>query len=126
MSALAFIWVLIAVFMVFIILVQKGKGGGLSGAFGGGAAGNVLGANTKKPMTWFTIFLACSFLFLAVILAMFYKPSVADTPKKGGPSARQSVNATAPAAVPAADTDTGVLPDMSLDNTGDVPSDPNL
>ncbi len=78
MKFVAVIWFITAVVLVFVVLIQKGKGGGLSGVFGGGMAGSLLGADTKKPMTWFTIGLVGVFLFLAVLLAKFYKPSASS------------------------------------------------
>ena len=42
MNVLLVIWILCAIALVFIVLIQKGKGGGLSGAFGGGMATNIL------------------------------------------------------------------------------------
>ena len=78
LKAMAVIWFLSALVLIFIILIQKGKGGGLSGAFGGGMAGSVLGANTKKPLTWFTIGLVSFFLLVAVLLAKFYKPGISE------------------------------------------------
>jgi preprotein translocase subunit SecG len=78
MNFLLVIWILSAVALVFIILIQKGKGGGLSSAFGGGMASNILGANTKKPLTWFTIGLVGIFLFLAILLAKFYPSRSSD------------------------------------------------
>ncbi len=78
MKFVAVIWFLTAVVLVFVVLIQKGKGGGLSGVFGGGMAGSLLGADTKKPMTWFTIGLVSVFLFLAVLMAKFYKPSASS------------------------------------------------
>ena len=78
MKFVAVIWFLTAVVLVFVVLIQKGKGGGLSGVFGGGMAGSLLGADTKKPMTWFTIGLVSVFLFLAVLMAKYYKPSASS------------------------------------------------
>lgn len=78
MKFVAVIWFLTSVVLVFVVLIQKGKGGGLSGVFGGGMAGSLLGADTKKPMTWFTIGLVSVFLFLAVLMAKFYKPSASS------------------------------------------------
>jgi preprotein translocase subunit SecG len=78
MKFVAVVWIIIAVVLVFVVLIQKGKGGGLSGVFGGGMAGSLLGADTKKPMTWFTIGLVSVFLFLAVLMAKFYKPSASS------------------------------------------------
>ena len=78
MKVVAVLFVICSVVLVLVILIQKGKGGGLSAAFAGGAAGGILGAKTKEPLTWFTIALVGLFLILAVALAKFYKPSVAD------------------------------------------------
>lgn len=79
MKVVAVVWFIVALVLVFVVLIQKGKGGGLGGVFGGGMAGSLLGADTKKPMTWFTIALVGLFLFLAVLMAMFYKPTVSST-----------------------------------------------
>jgi preprotein translocase subunit SecG len=59
-----------------IVLIQKGKGGGLSGAFGGAMASGILGSKTGDFLTWVTIVLAGVFLFLAVIMAKFYRQEV--------------------------------------------------
>jgi len=80
-SLIAIIWVLSALMLIFVVLIQKGKGGGLSGIFGSGMAGSLLGADTKKPMTWFTIGLVCVFLFLGVLLAKLSRPSVSSIPE---------------------------------------------
>ena len=71
------IWFICAAALIFIILIQKGKGGGLSGIFGSSMAGSLLGADTKKPMTWFTIGLVSVFLILAVLLAKYDRPGAA-------------------------------------------------
>jgi len=70
------LFIISATLLILIILVQKGKGGGLSGAFGGGMAGGVLGSKTGDFLTWVTIGLVGLFLFLAVIMAKYYKPGV--------------------------------------------------
>lgn len=79
MKLVAVVWFLTALILIFVVLIQKGKGGGLGAVFGGGMAGSLLGADTKKPMTWFTIGLVFIFLFLAVLMAKFYKPTVSET-----------------------------------------------
>ena len=56
MNVVAVLFVTCAVILVLVILIQKGKGGGLSGAISGGAVGGILGTQTKGPMTWITIF----------------------------------------------------------------------
>ncbi len=77
-NLVAAIWVFCAVILILVILIQKGKGGGLSGAFGGGAAGGILGSKTGDFLTWLTIVLVGVFLLFGVVLAKFYKPSVSS------------------------------------------------
>ena len=78
MKVVAGIFLCSAVILILVVLIQKGKGGGLSGAFGGGMAGGVLGSKTGDFLTWFTIVLVGVFLTLAVVMAKFYKPSVGE------------------------------------------------
>jgi preprotein translocase subunit SecG len=75
MKVVAVLFVFCAVALILIILIQKGKGGGLSGAFGGGMASGILGAKTGDFLTWVTIVLVGVFLTLAVVMAKFYIPS---------------------------------------------------
>ena len=75
MKVFAVLFVICAVSLILIILVQKGKGGGLSGAFGGGMASGILGSKTGDFLTWVTIVLVGVFLTLAVVMAKYYKPS---------------------------------------------------
>ena len=78
MNVVAVLFVICCVSLILIILIQKGRGGGLSGAFGGAMAGGVLGSKTGDFLTWVTIGLVGVFLTLAVVMAKFYKPSVAS------------------------------------------------
>ena len=76
MNFMAVLFVLVCVVLILVILIQKGRGGGLSGAFGGGGmAGSLLGSKTGDFLTWVTIVLVGVFLLLAVILARFYRPA---------------------------------------------------
>jgi preprotein translocase subunit SecG len=75
MKIVAGLFLISAVALILIILVQKGRGGGLSAAFGGGVASGILGSKTGDFLTWVTIVLVGVFLTLAVVMAKFYKPS---------------------------------------------------
>ena len=68
MKLVAALFVLVAIVLVLVILVQKGRGGGLSAAFGGGMAGGLLGSKTGDFLTWVTIVLVAVFLLLAVVM----------------------------------------------------------
>jgi len=78
LKVVAVLFVICCVALILIILIQKGRGGGLSAAFGGGMAGGILGSKTGDFLTWVTIVLVGIFLTLAVVMAKFYKPSVSD------------------------------------------------
>ncbi|MBN2180886.1 MAG: preprotein translocase subunit SecG [Sedimentisphaerales bacterium] len=73
MNVVAVLFVLCCIALILIVLVQKGRGGGLSGAFGGAMASGILGSKTGDFLTWVTIVLAGVYLILAVISAKFLK-----------------------------------------------------
>ena len=75
LKVVAVLFVVCCMALILIILIQKGRGGGLSAAFGGGMAGGILGSKTGDFLTWVTIVLVGMFLTLAVVMAKFYKPS---------------------------------------------------
>ena len=75
MHVVAALFTFCCVALVLIILIQKGRGGGLSAAFGGGMASGLLGSKTGDFLTWVTIVLVSIFLLFAVVLAKFYIPS---------------------------------------------------
>jgi preprotein translocase subunit SecG len=75
MKVIAVLFVICCLALILIILVQKGRGGGLSSAFGGGMAGGILGSKTGDFLTWVTIVLVGIFLTLAVVMGKFYRPS---------------------------------------------------
>ena len=78
MKAVAALFIICCIALILIILIQKGRGGGLSGAFGGAMASGILGSKTGDFLTWVTIVLVGIFLGLAVIMAKFYKPDVSE------------------------------------------------
>lgn len=72
------LWAAIALALIFIILIQKGRGGGLSSAFGGGTANSLLGTKTTNWITKATIGMVLLFLLLAVVLNIYYKPKLSE------------------------------------------------
>jgi preprotein translocase subunit SecG len=100
MSIMAFLFVICSILLILIVLIQKGRGGGLSGALGGAMAGGVFGSKTGDFLTWATIVMAGVFLLIAVMLARFYRPSVSEygaTPTTSQPvSAPAATGQTAP------------------------------
>jgi preprotein translocase subunit SecG len=72
------LFVLISVVLILVVLIQKGRGGGLSGALGGGMASGLLGSKTGDFLTWATIVVVGVFLLLAVFLAKFDRPRIGE------------------------------------------------
>jgi len=116
------LFVICAVLLILVILVQKGRGGGLGGVFGGGMAGGILGSKTGDFLTWVTVVMTGVFLLLAVVLDKFYKPA----PGEFGPSGtqRSAVPAERPAAeeLPAGSPEAGSTEQPA--SAGDAPVSP--
>ena len=70
--------------LILLILIQKGRGGGLSGAFGGSGGSTAFGTKTGDVLTWATSILFGLFIALAVTLNLVvnhnYQPSNATGP----------------------------------------------
>jgi preprotein translocase subunit SecG len=72
--ATAFYWIFyvlfifVSIIMVLLVLVQKGRGGGLSSAFGGGGGNTAFGAKTGDVLTWATSIVFALFVVCAVVL----------------------------------------------------------
>ena len=73
-SILATLFALLAVLLMGVILLQRGKGVGLSGAFGGAGGHTAFGAKTGDVLTWATIVIAIVMLVFAVILNYVFVP----------------------------------------------------
>ena len=60
----------VCVFMILLILIQKGRGGGLSSAFGGAGGNTAFGSKTGDVLTWVT---AATFgLFVTLAMALIW------------------------------------------------------
>ena len=117
MHVLAAIWVTCALVLILVILIQKGRGGGLSGAFGGAGAGGILGTKTGDFLTWVTVTLVGVFLLLSVVLARFYRPKVAKA--ENAPVGQTQPVATAPSEAPQS-PDVTDAPEVETETGGQV------
>ena len=62
------LYVIICIFLILLVLIQKGRGGGLSGAFGGSGGNTAFGTKTGDVLTWATSIVFAIFIFLAVAM----------------------------------------------------------
>lgn len=96
---LALLIFFVCCFLMLVIMIQRGRGSGLAGAFGGAGGSSAFGAKTGDVLTWVTVVIAFVFLLLTVVANFKFDESP------------QRVIAAQPAQVPE-------LPDFSLDDLG--------
>src|SRR5271169_5532681 len=85
--------VLVALFVILLVLMQKSSEQGVGAAFGGGMTETVFGAGTTTALVRMTIWCACLLLATTLILAVLHSHRT----KTGGSLMRRSL-ATMPAA----------------------------
>jgi len=133
MKFVAVLFVMVSIVLILVILIQKGRGGGLSGAFGGGMASGLLGSKTGDFLTWVTIGLVAVFLGLAVLMARYYRPSVqygteapVAPPSRSAPATTPQQPVPSQPAPPAAESSapTGQVPATQPAPTDQAPAEP--
>ena len=81
---LVLVYVLICGFLILVVLLQSGKGGGLSGLLSGGSGlSDTFGASgAEKTLSRWTTYCAIAFLIISLLLtlmgARYFKGSVMD------------------------------------------------
>jgi preprotein translocase subunit SecG len=80
---------LLGLFLILLILIQRGKGGGLAGAFGGVGGSSPFGSRAGDAFTRYTITVATLWLWLILLqVKVIQEPEV--EPNAGRPAATQS------------------------------------
>ena len=77
------ILLLTGIVLIGLILIQKGKGGGLAGAFGGAGGSSAFGSRAGDTFTRITIWAAAIWLLLIMILIKTTQPTT-PLPVPGG------------------------------------------
>ena len=76
-NLLIFIYVLVAVGLVLIILLQQGKGSDIGSAFGGGSSNTMFGySSNANPLTKVTAVLAAIFLIMSLAITYSSRSSL--------------------------------------------------
>lgn len=72
-------------FLILVVLIQRGKGGGLAGAFGGPGGSSAFGSRAGDAFTRFTMWTAGFWLVVIMLLITRVQPT---SPSQGpGPAA---------------------------------------
>jgi protein translocase, SecG subunit len=91
-------FVLVALLMVLVILMQRPKSEGLGAAFGGAVTENIFGAQTTNVLVKFTSWLAGIFFALTLALSILYAHrSTADSAFRRELMKSQAMPQTSPA-----------------------------
>jgi preprotein translocase subunit SecG len=97
--------VLCSVMLIGLILLQKSKGGGLGGAFGGGMGESLFGSRAGNVLTRATVILGIVFLLNTVFLAVIHsgsgRRSLMERFTGGSAASRAAQQAGRPAQQPA-------------------------
>jgi preprotein translocase subunit SecG len=84
---LAPVLILLSLFLILLVLIQRGKGGGLAGAFGGAGGSSAFGSRAGDAFTRITIYVAAAWVLLIMILIKTTQPPAeAASPTKAQPS----------------------------------------
>lgn len=67
--------------LILVILLQKGRGGGLAGAFGGAGGSSAFGAKTGDVFTWITVIVATLFLVISIVANFAFDQSAELRPR---------------------------------------------
>lgn len=65
---------IISLFLILLILIQRGKGGGLAGAFGGMGGSSAFGSRAGDTFTRITIVVAAAWFLLIMISIKLVQP----------------------------------------------------
>ncbi len=71
---LAVALLLLGLFLILLVLIQRGKGGGLAGAFGGAGGSSAFGSRAGDAFTKITIYVAAGWVLLIMLLIKTTQP----------------------------------------------------
>ena len=89
-SLLNLLVLLLGAFLILLVLIQRGKGGGLAGAFGGAGGSSAFGSRAGDTFMWFTIYTTFAWLLLIMITIKVVQPPA----RAGGAADTQTAPAT--------------------------------
>ena len=96
-SLLTLVLVLISLFVILLVLMQRtSQSGGMGAALGGGAAESAFGSDTNNVLTKGTIYSTIAFFIVSLGLFLVYQSKVAERTKILDPVELISVDKTEP------------------------------
>jgi len=80
---------ILSLFLILLILIQRGKGGGLAGAFGGVGGSSPFGSRAGDAFTRYTITVATLWLWLIILQVRVIQERSASSPQARAAAASQ-------------------------------------
>ena len=98
------LFLLCSVILVLLVLIQRGRGGGLAGAFGGPGGHSAFGTKTADVFIKVTAVMGAIFFVLAIVTALLvrYQQSALWSAEEPAPAEAPAKPGTGPAERPAA------------------------
>ena len=95
------ILILLCLFIIFLVLMQR-TSGGMGSAMGGGAADQVLGAGSQSQLTKMTVWSVLAFFALAFVLYILYQSAAEErsAPTRAGQLESGGVPGAGPSTTP--------------------------
>ena len=127
--------ILVSIFLICLILIQRGKGGGLAGAFGGVGGSSAFGTKAGDTFTRITVVTASIWMLMAMLLVVMTARRNASTwaadaassiSKELSPSSRGKTKAGAPATAPASSSSRPAEAPAPADKVPAIPKDTNF
>jgi preprotein translocase subunit SecG len=85
------LWMLSSLVIIFLVLIQRGKGGGLAGAFGGAGGSSAFGTKAGDVFTKVTMYVAGAWIALSMVLVILSnRERTSDWDKFGSAGAQQA------------------------------------
>jgi preprotein translocase subunit SecG len=109
-NSLLAIYVLVALLMILVILMQRPKSEGLGAAFGGGVTENIFGAQTTNVLVKFTAWMTGMFFALTFVLSVLYSHKTSKDTGLRNELLRQQTTAQPSASVAPVNPNTPAVP----------------
>ncbi len=126
--------ILVSIFLICLILIQRGKGGGLAGAFGGVGGSSAFGTKAGDTFTRITVVTAAVWMLMAMLLVVMTSRRNASTWAADAPSSlskelgqsRGKSKSGVPASAPASSSSRPAEAPAPADKVPAIPKDTNF
>ncbi len=121
------VFVILCAIFILLIMIQKGRGGGISSAFGGAGGNTAFGSKTGDVLTWATSVVFLLFLVMCVALNFLARQTntfFTENQTRVGAPAAQPGNAAIPSTDLDKPTPTPTKPDTTALPDVETPATP--